>query len=1018
MKKTSKTIFPVLLIVWLLANSRIGLGDGLRGEYYDNKDFTNLKVTRVDATVNFAWGLSSPASSIGPDAFSVRWTGQVQARFSESYRFYTKTDDGVRLWVNGRLIVDKWVDQNTENSGTITLTAGQKYDIKMEYYENGAGATAQLSWSSPSQPKQIIPSSQLFSSSSPTDPPPVTDPPPPPSTSGNTYYVATSGNDSNPCSSTSPCRTIKRGVARAILPGDTVIVKAGTYVESVITWSSGTKGNPITVRANSGDTVIWRGSSTSSNNSTGAVYIQNQRFIRIQGFRFEGSVTKTTIYVVNSDTSKASPVQGIEIINNTFVNNGNNGIQSTGSASKTIYFVNTGHSTFDTGDVVNTISGNTFDSNYGYNVLVSGSNDTVISKNTDRNARNSLEHNFGYYVAFFLQLGGGSTRNVVESNVVSDFKVDSYVGSAVHFSKGVKLDAGASRNIIRRNLIHDFGKMPQSYGIMTESSCNYNEIYENRIYNVGTAYNNGSLATNPSQGNLWKNNVAFSCNCGMRLSRSKDVVVKNNIFFNNTNAQIWVSSYAVANGGNVFSYNDYSKAGSVNVAVWNTTLSGCTPADKSFTQWTTASGDKNSLSVDPKFVSPPSGFQLQSGSPVKDKGEGGVDMGAYPGNLGPGLTISLNGPVQLSPLSSTSNGGQDVKAGHFAWRTVSPEAEGLDSSRLDTMADALANRNTRSLLVIKNDRLVYEWYQPGRDATQPHLVASLAKSLVGGVSLMVALNDGRIGLDDPASKYIPGWREDPLKSKIRIWHLASDTSGIEDAAGPEEWKSAFWKRVPDPFSIALNEAPVLFSPGSDSAHSNPGMAALAYAVTASLGKGPSSDILGLLRGRIMDPLGVPDKDWSIGYGTPYQLDGMKLYATWGGAAFTPRAVAKVGLLMLHKGNWEGKQLIDSIWVNKMVSRATPISDSGLGWWTNLDGHWQSLPRDAFAGAGSGHQVLLVVPSLNLIVVRNGGALMNEHDFWAGLEEYIFDPLMRAMQQHLPSKTPAGVLSPKSAKLSR
>jgi hypothetical protein len=72
----------------------------------------------------------------------------------------------VRLWVDGHLIINNWREQGaTESAASITLVAGQKYDIRMEYYEHNMSAVAQLSWSSASTPKQIIPQSQLYSSS-------------------------------------------------------------------------------------------------------------------------------------------------------------------------------------------------------------------------------------------------------------------------------------------------------------------------------------------------------------------------------------------------------------------------------------------------------------------------------------------------------------------------------------------------------------------------------------------------------------------------------------------------------------------------------------------------------------------------------------------------------------------------------------------------------------------------------------------------------------------------------------
>ncbi len=148
-----------------------GNGNGLKAEYYNNIDFTNLALTRTDSTVNFNWGKGSPNSNIGSDTFSARWTGQVEPRYSENYTFYTTSDDGIRLWVNGQLVIDRFYDQApTEHRGNITLTAGQKYDIRMEYYEKGGGAAAKLSWSSASQSKEIIPESQLFSSTT-TNPP-------------------------------------------------------------------------------------------------------------------------------------------------------------------------------------------------------------------------------------------------------------------------------------------------------------------------------------------------------------------------------------------------------------------------------------------------------------------------------------------------------------------------------------------------------------------------------------------------------------------------------------------------------------------------------------------------------------------------------------------------------------------------------------------------------------------------------------------------------------------------------
>lgn len=138
-------------------------GTGLKGEYYDNMDLSGLKLTRTDANVDFEWGTGSPAASIGSDTFSVRWTGTIKPNYSETYTFYLNADDGVRLWVDGQLLLNRWVNQAGQfSSGSIPLIAGQNYEIQIEYFENLSGAAVGLLWQSSSQAKEFVPQSQLY----------------------------------------------------------------------------------------------------------------------------------------------------------------------------------------------------------------------------------------------------------------------------------------------------------------------------------------------------------------------------------------------------------------------------------------------------------------------------------------------------------------------------------------------------------------------------------------------------------------------------------------------------------------------------------------------------------------------------------------------------------------------------------------------------------------------------------------------------------------------------------------
>jgi regulation of enolase protein 1 (concanavalin A-like superfamily) len=144
--------------------AQVGNGTGLSAMYFDNQDLTGTTAARTDPKVDFTWAATaSPISGIAPQTFSVRWAGQVQAQYSQTYTFSTISDDGVRLWVNGKLMVDQWNDHGpTEHSNTIPLTAGTKYDIALEYYQAGGGTRIALAWSSPSTAKQIVPASQLY----------------------------------------------------------------------------------------------------------------------------------------------------------------------------------------------------------------------------------------------------------------------------------------------------------------------------------------------------------------------------------------------------------------------------------------------------------------------------------------------------------------------------------------------------------------------------------------------------------------------------------------------------------------------------------------------------------------------------------------------------------------------------------------------------------------------------------------------------------------------------------------
>jgi PA14 domain len=131
---------------------------GWQATYFSKIDLTGAQVTRTDKVIDFNWGNASPAASIGADHFSARWRGQLTAPASGSYTLFTTTDDGVRLWVDGKLVIDQWFDQwSAEHAAIVTLTAGQPVLVVMEFYENAGAAAARLEWQSRSVARQVIP---------------------------------------------------------------------------------------------------------------------------------------------------------------------------------------------------------------------------------------------------------------------------------------------------------------------------------------------------------------------------------------------------------------------------------------------------------------------------------------------------------------------------------------------------------------------------------------------------------------------------------------------------------------------------------------------------------------------------------------------------------------------------------------------------------------------------------------------------------------------------------------------
>jgi hypothetical protein len=168
-KSTGKAVVPSECLYPAEANkyesTLPGNGIGLAFEYFDEDNLTNSKSKGIDSTVDFNWGVGSPDRLIQQDQkFSIRWTGYLQAPYSEDYVFYATYDDGASLWIDGQHIVDKWnvSESNTVKGKTISLKAGQRVEIMFLYHNNNMAGKVKLEWESKSIKRSVVPQTCLY----------------------------------------------------------------------------------------------------------------------------------------------------------------------------------------------------------------------------------------------------------------------------------------------------------------------------------------------------------------------------------------------------------------------------------------------------------------------------------------------------------------------------------------------------------------------------------------------------------------------------------------------------------------------------------------------------------------------------------------------------------------------------------------------------------------------------------------------------------------------------------------
>jgi len=135
-----------------------GTQPGVKAEYFNNQDLSGTAATvRTDARIDFNWGRYQPTTQLNENSFSVRWTGKLKPTESGKYTLGFTADDGARLFLDGKLLVDAWSSNPTKTvTKEVDLEAGRSYDLRMEYFQNNREAVAKLVWSYPRLAERMI----------------------------------------------------------------------------------------------------------------------------------------------------------------------------------------------------------------------------------------------------------------------------------------------------------------------------------------------------------------------------------------------------------------------------------------------------------------------------------------------------------------------------------------------------------------------------------------------------------------------------------------------------------------------------------------------------------------------------------------------------------------------------------------------------------------------------------------------------------------------------------------------
>jgi CubicO group peptidase (beta-lactamase class C family) len=348
-----------------------------------------------------------------------------------------------------------------------------------------------------------------------------------------------------------------------------------------------------------------------------------------------------------------------------------------------------------------------------------------------------------------------------------------------------------------------------------------------------------------------------------------------------------------------------------------------------------------------------------------------------------GMTIRRVAAALVAVLllaACTGGGPRDKQTGPDPgenWTHVRPAKAGFKPGALLAMDRRLQGANSTCFAVIRDGKVAHDSYFRGADDESPRSAYSMTKSFTS-VLVGIAADKGDLSLDDKASKYITEWKGTKSED-VTVRDLLSNTSGRHWDLTTDYRRMAFTEPDKTTFAIGLGQDK---PPGKVWQYNNSAVQTLQKVLEEATGMEPVE----YGQKYLFDPLRMNQSSW--------ETDDAGNSMTFSGIVSTCLDLARFGLLMLHDGKWNGKQIVSSDFVEEATGGASSKLNAayGLLWWVNDKGPILGAstalgggkdepaerlapraPDDTFWALGAGRQMIAVIPSKDIVAVRMGAA---------------------------------------------